>query len=424
MKIRLTDLIKEEALSEIKEEVLQADKKLKDGSGEGSDFLGWIDLPVDYDKDEYERIKKAGKKIQENSDVLVAIGIGGSYLGAQAVYSALTNSFKKSDTELIFTGNHLSSTEFYELKEYLKDKDFSINVISKSGTTTEPAVAFRLFKEILEERYSKEEAKKRIFATTDREKGALKTLADKEGYECFVIPDNVGGRYSVLTACGLLPLAACGINIDDLMQGARDMREETLNTDFSDNAVLQYVASRNALYRQGKDIEILVTYDPKLYYFTEWFIQLAGESEGKDGKGIYPSSVIFTTDLHSRGQIIQEGQRNIFETVIKIDTPKYDMEIKEDAENLDNLNYLVGKTVHEVNQVALEATVDAHTEGDVPNIVLTMDRLDEYNLGKLIYFFEYAIGASGYVLGVNPFNQPGVELYKSNMFKMLGKPGF
>ena len=424
MKIRLTDLIKEEALSEIKEEVLQADKKLKDGSGEGSDFLGWIDLPVDYDKDEYERIKKAGKKIQENSDVLVAIGIGGSYLGAQAVYSALTNSFEKADTELIFTGNHLSSTEFYELKEYLKDKDFSINVISKSGTTTEPAVAFRLFKEILEEKYSKEEAKERIFATTDREKGALKTLADKEGYECFVIPDNVGGRYSVLTACGLLPLAACGINIDDLMQGARDMREETLNTDFSDNAVLQYVASRNALYRQGKDIEILVTYDPKLYYFTEWFIQLAGESEGKDGKGIYPSSVIFTTDLHSRGQIIQEGQRNLFETVIKIDTPKYDMEIKEDAENLDNLNYLVGKTVHEVNQVALEATVDAHTEGDVPNIVLSIDRLDEYNLGKLIYFFEYAIGASGYVLGVNPFNQPGVELYKSNMFKMLGKPGF
>lgn len=424
MKIRLTDLIKEEALSEIKEEVLQADKKLKDGSGEGSDFLGWIDLPVDYDKDEYERIKKAGKKIQENSDVLVAIGIGGSYLGAQAVYSALTNSFEKSDTELIFTGNHLSSTEFYELKEYLKDKDFSINVISKSGTTTEPAVAFRLFKEILEEKYSKEEAKERIFATTDREKGALKTLADKEGYECFVIPDNVGGRYSVLTACGLLPLAACGINIDDLMQGARDMREEALNTDFADNAVLQYVASRNSLYRQGKDIEILVTYDPKLYYFTEWFIQLAGESEGKDGKGIYPSSVIFTTDLHSRGQIIQEGQRNIFETVIKIDTPKYDMEIKEDEENLDNLNYLVGKTVHEVNQVALEATVDAHTEGDVPNIVLTMDKLDEYNLGKLIYFFEYAIGASGYVLGVNPFNQPGVELYKSNMFKMLGKPGF
>lgn len=424
MKIRLTDLIKEEALSEIKEEVLQADKKLKDGSGEGRDFLGWIGLPVDYDKDEYERIKKAGKKIQENSDVLVAIGIGGSYLGAQAVYSALTNSFEKSDTELIFTGNHLSSTEFYELKEYLKDKDFSINVISKSGTTTEPAVAFRLFKEILEEKYSKEEAKERIFATTDREKGALKTLADKEGYECFVIPDNVGGRYSVLTACGLLPLAACGINIDDLMQGARDMREETLNTDFADNAVLQYVASRNSLYRQGKDIEILVTYDPKLYYFTEWFIQLAGESEGKDGKGIYPSSVIFTTDLHSRGQIIQEGQRNIFETVIKIDTPKYDMEIKEDEENLDNLNYLVGKTVHEVNQVALEATVDAHTEGDVPNIVLTMDKLDEYNLGKLIYFFEYAIGASGYVLGVNPFNQPGVELYKSNMFKMLGKPGF
>lgn len=424
MKIRLTDLIKKEALAEIKEEVLQADKKLKEGSGEGNDFLGWIDLPVDYDKDEYERIKKAGKKIQENSDVLVAIGIGGSYLGAQAVYSALTNSFEKSETELIFTGNHLSSTEFYELKEYLKDKDFSINVISKSGTTTEPAVAFRLFKEILEEKYSKEEARERIFATTDRKKGALKTLADKEGYECFVIPDNVGGRYSVLTACGLLPLAACGINIDDLMQGARDMREETLNTDFADNAVLQYVASRNALYRQGKDIEILVTYEPKLYYFTEWFIQLAGESEGKDGKGIYPSSVIFTTDLHSRGQIIQEGQRNIFETVIKIDNPKYDMEIKEDKENLDNLNYLVGKTVHEVNQVALEATVEAHLEGDVPNVVLTMDRLDEYNLGKMIYFFEYSIGASGYVLGVNPFNQPGVELYKSNMFKMLGKPGF
>lgn len=424
MKINLEKSFYEEKLNDIKDEVLDAQTKLLEGKGEGSDFLGWIDLPINYDKEEFSRIKKASEKIRKDSDVLVAIGIGGSYLGAKAVLHALTNSFEKNKPEVIFTGNHLSSTEMVELKEYLKDKDFSINVISKSGTTTEPAIAFRIFKELLEEKYGEEEAKGRIFATTDKEKGALKTLANNKGYETFVVPDNVGGRFSVLTAVGLLPLAVAGIDIDKLMEGAKDYRQKVLNTDFEENEVLKYVATRNLLNRNGKDIEILVSYEPKLQYFNEWWKQLFGESEGKDNKGIFPTSVVFTTDLHSLGQIIQEGKRNIFETVISVDKPIHDIEIKEDEDNLDGLNYLKGKTVDEVNKVATEATIEAHVTGKVPNIVLNLERIDEYNIGKLIYFFEYAIGVSGYVLGVNPFNQPGVEEYKNNMFRMLEKPGY
>ncbi|QZO76622.1 glucose-6-phosphate isomerase [Helcococcus kunzii] len=424
MKIELQNAGVVDKLSDIKEELLKVEETLLEGKGEGNDFLGWIDLPINYDKDEFERIKKAAEKIRKDSDVLVAIGIGGSYLGAKAVINALSNSFSKSKPEVIFTGNHLSSTEIVELKEYLKDKDFSINVISKSGTTTEPAVAFRIFKELLEEKYSKEEAQGRIYATTDKEKGALKTLATNMGYETFVVPDNVGGRFSVLTAVGLLPMAVAGGDIEKLMQGAADYREEIFDKDFEENPVLQYAAARNLLNRDGKDIEILVTYEPKLSFFNEWWKQLAGESEGKDNKGLFPTSVVFTTDLHSLGQIIQQGKRNIFETVISVDSPKHDVDIKEDAENLDGLNYLVGKSVDEVNKVAMEATIEAHVAGNVPNILITMDKIDEYNLGKYIYFFEYAIGVSGYLLGVNPFNQPGVEDYKNNMFRMLEKPGY
>ncbi|WP_282926824.1 glucose-6-phosphate isomerase, partial [Helcococcus kunzii] len=341
MKIELQNAGVVDKLSDIKEELLKAEETLLEGKGEGNDFLGWIDLPINYDKDEFERIKNAAEKIRKDSDILVAIGIGGSYLGAKAVINALSNSFSKSKPEVIFTGNHLSSTEIVELKEYLKDKDFSINVISKSGTTTEPAVAFRIFKELLEEKYSKEEAQGRIYATTDKEKGALKTLATNMGYETFVVPDNVGGRFSVLTAVGLLPIAVAGGDIEKLMQGAADFREEIFDKDFEENPVLQYAAARNLLNRDGKDIEILVTYEPKLSFFNEWWKQLAGESEGKDNKGLFPTSVVFTTDLHSLGQIIQQGKRNIFETVISVDSPKNDVDIKEDAENLDGLNYLV-----------------------------------------------------------------------------------
>lgn len=424
MKIELQNANVSDKLSGIEEEVLKSEELLLEGNGEGSDFLGWIDLPINYDKDEFDRIKKSAEKIRKDSDILVAIGIGGSYLGAKAVINALSNSFSKSKPEVIFTGNHLSSTEIVELKEYLKDKDFSINVISKSGTTTEPAVAFRIFKELLEERYSEEEAKGRIYATTDKEKGALKTLASNMGYESFVVPDNVGGRFSVLTAVGLLPIAVAGGDIDKLMQGAADYRDEIFDKDYNENPALQYAAARNLLNREGKDIEILVTYEPKLSYFNEWWKQLAGESEGKDNKGLFPASVVFTTDLHSLGQIIQQGKRNIFETVISVETPKHDIDIKEDAEDLDGLNYLVGKSVDQVNKVAMEATMEAHVDGGVPNILITMDKIDEYNLGKYIYFFEYAIGVSGYLLGVNPFNQPGVEDYKNNMFRMLEKPGY
>ncbi len=424
MKLNLEHSLYIDELSSIKEEVVKANEKLLGREGEGNDFLGWIDLPVDYDKEEFERILKAGEKIRSNSDVILAIGIGGSYLGAKAVYEALRNPYKRTKPELIFVGNNLSSTEIYDIKEYLKDKDFSINVISKSGTTTEPAIAFRIFKELLEEKYSPEEAKKRIFATTDRQRGALKTLATNMDYETFVVPDDVGGRFSVLSAVGLLPLAAVGINIQKLMEGAQASREEILAKDFEQNGALLYAGMRNLLHREGKDIEILGAYEEKLRYFAEWWKQLCGESEGKDGKGIFPASVIFTTDLHSIGQMIQEGKRNIFETIITVDSVDYDLDIKEDDEDLDGLNYLVGKTVDEVNKIASIATTKAHVTGNVPNMILHLERIDEYNLGKMIYFFEYAIGVSGYLLGVNPFNQPGVEEYKKNMFVMLEKPGY
>lgn len=424
MKLNFDYGIFKDEWKKLKEEVLLADQKLKEGDGEGSDFLGWIDLPINYDKEEFKRIKKASERIKLNSDVLIAIGIGGSYLGAETVISALSNTYKKNGTEVIFVGNHLSSTEIYELADYIKEKEFSINVISKSGTTTEPAIAFRIFKEILETKYGEKESKNRIFATTDKEKGALKTLAKQNDYETFVVPDNVGGRFSVLTAVGLLPIAVAGFDIEKLMQGAEDYREITLNNNFEENDVLKYAAFRNYLYKNGKNIEIMAVYEPKLRFFTEWWKQLFGESEGKDNKGIFPASVVFTTDLHSLGQIIQDGERNIFETVIEVKKPAYDFVIQEDKDNLDGLNYLAGKTVDEVNKVATKATMDAHVEGNVPNLFLQIEELNEYNLGQLIYFFEYAVGVSGYVLGVNPFNQPGVETYKRNMFQMLGKPGF
>lgn len=424
MKINLENSFFYESLNYIKGEVLKADELLKNREGKGSDFLGWIDLPENYDKDEFERILKAAEKIRNNSDVLIAIGIGGSYLGAKAINDALLNSYEKAKPEVIFVGNHLSSLEMYELLEYVKDKDFSINVISKSGTTTEPAIAFRIFKEALENKYSKEEARERIFATTDREKGALKTLATNMEYETFVVPDDVGGRFSVLTAVGLLPLAVAGVDIRKLMEGAKFERKLALEREFEENAELQYAAIRNILYRKGKEIEILVNYEPKLRNVAEWWKQLYGESEGKVEKGLFPVSVGFTTDLHSLGQMIQDGPKNIFETVISVKQPKIDIEIKKDEEDLDGLNYLAGKTVDYVNKKACEATIEAHVTGKVPNIVLEIEKIDEYNLGRLLYFFEYAVGVSGYVLGVNPFDQPGVEEYKKNMFRLLEKPGF
>ncbi|MDO5026825.1 MAG: glucose-6-phosphate isomerase [Tissierellia bacterium] len=411
-------------LSEIKDQVLQAKDLLLSGKGQGNDYLGWIKHPVAYDVKEYKRIKEAAEKIRRQSKVLVAIGIGGSYLGAQAVIDALNKSYEKPDLEVIFVGNHLSSTQTKELIDYIYDKDFSINVISKSGTTTEPAVAFRIFKEILEERYGLEEARERIYATTDSQKGALKTLASKMGYETFVVPDDIGGRFSVLSAVGLLPIAAAGFDIDQLMKGAKDQMDEAIEKDFEENSALQYAAMRNLLYRDGKKIEILASYEPKLRNIMEWWKQLYGESEGKDHKALFPVSVSFTTDLHSLGQIIQDGERIIFETVIRVEKPLYDLEIKEDAEDLDGLNYLAGKTMDYVNKAALMATVQAHVSGQVPNMILEMEKIDEYNLGSLFYFFEFAAGVSGYILGVNPFNQPGVEEYKKNMFKILEKPGY
>lgn len=424
IKINLENVLLKEDVSVLKEEVLDANKTLLSKTGEGNDFLGWQELPKDYDKEEFARIKEAAKKIRSNSDVLVAIGIGGSYLGAKAVIDALTNSYEKPEVEVLFAGHHLSSTETQELLDYLDGKDFSINVISKSGTTTEPAVAFRIFKEKLEEKYGIEGAKERIFATTDKSRGALKTLATNMGYETFVVPDNVGGRFSVLTAVGLLPIAAAGFDIDELMAGARDGMEAYPETPFEDNAAFQYVAARNLLYKNGKKMEILVNYEPKLKNVSEWWKQLYGESEGKDGKGLFPVSVGFTTDLHSLGQMIQDGEKIFFETVLRVNEPKQDIELKSDEQDLDGLNYLVGKTMDYVNQTALRATVQAHVSGNVPNIILDMEKIDERNLGRLIYFFEYSVALSGYIIGVNPFNQPGVEEYKKNMFRLLEKPGY
>ncbi|MDT0697370.1 MULTISPECIES: glucose-6-phosphate isomerase [Staphylococcus] len=399
---------------------------IHEGTGAGSDFLGWVDLPVDYDKEEFARIQKSAKQIQSNSDVLVVIGIGGSYLGARSAIEMLTPAFKKNEDtpEIIFAGHHLSSTYTQELIDYLEGKDFSVNVISKSGTTTEPAVAFRLFKKLLEEKYGKEEAVKRIFATTDKEKGALKQLATNEGYESFIVPDDVGGRFSVLTAVGLLPIAVAGIDIESMMSGAAKAREELSSDDVSENIAYQYATIRNILYSKGYTTEMLINYEPSLQYFNEWWKQLFGESEGKDLKGIYPSSANFTTDLHSLGQYVQEGRRFLFETVLKVESPKHVITIEEDPEDLDGLNYLAGKTVDDVNTKAFEGTLLAHTDGGVPNLVVKVPQLDAFTYGYLVYFFETAVAMSGYQLGVNPFNQPGVEAYKQNMFALLGKPGF
>lgn len=396
------------------------------------DFVGWLELPTNYDKQEFKRIKKSAKKIAKESDVLIVIGIGGSYLGARAVIESLTSTFcnllsnkQRKYPQILYVGNNISSNYMNELIEYVRDKDFSINVISKSGTTTEPAIAFRIFREILENKYGIDEARSRIYATTDKEKGALKTLADNEGYETFVVPDNIGGRYSVLTAVGLLPIAVAGIDVDKLMEGAKDAQERFNDPDLKYNECYQYAVARNILYtKQEKDIEILVNYEPKMHYFTEWWKQLYGESEGKDHKGIFPAGVEFTTDLHSMGQYIQDGRRNLFETVISIKEPNSDITINPDDDNLDGLNYLAGKTMDYVNKKAMEATIKAHVTGDVPNIVIEMNKLDEKNLGELIYFFEKACAVSGMILGVDPFNQPGVEEYKKNMFHLLEKPGY
>lgn len=417
-----------EKFDSMRSEVSAAHKMLTEGTGLGSDFLGWLDLPVNYDKDEFRRIKESAEKIKKDSEVLVVLGIGGSYLGARAVIEFIKsnnyNLLKKDTPDIYFGGNTISSSAVAELMQLIDSRDFSINVISKSGTTTEPAIAFRIFKEILEKKYGKEEAAKRIYVTTDRQKGALKALADAEGYETFVVPDDVGGRYSVLTAVGLLPIAVAGIDIDALMQGAADAREAYASDDLDNNDCYRYAAVRNMLYRDGKAIEMLAAYEPSMTLWCEWFKQLFGESEGKDGKGLFPASAIFSTDLHSLGQYIQQGERCLFETVLWVKEPKTDVEIGFEEANGDGLNFVAGKTVHYVNRKAFEGTVLAHTDGDVPNIILELDKQDEYNLGYMIYFFEKACGLSGYLLGVNPFDQPGVESYKKNMFALLGKPGY
>ncbi len=423
--------ISERNIMEYKEEVENIHKDLHNRANEEKDFVGWLELPTNYDKKEFERIKKAANKIKKESDILLVIGIGGSYLGARAVIEALTSTFynmlpetDRKYPQILYAGNNLSPNYINELIEYIGDKDFSVNVISKSGTTTEPAIAFRIFREILENKYGIDEARSRIYATTDKAKGALKTLADKEGYEEFVVPDNIGGRYSVLTAVGLLPIATAGIDIDKIMGGARIAQNRYNDSNLKYNECYQYAVARNILYKLYKNTEILVNYEPKMHYFTEWWKQLFGESEGKEEKGIFPAGVDFTTDLHSMGQYIQEGRRNLFETVISVNEPNSDIKIQPDEDNLDGLNYLAGKTVDYVNKKAMEGTIEAHVTGDVPNIKITLDKLDEINLGQLIYFFEKACSVSGMILGINPFDQPGVEKYKKNMFHLLEKPGY
>ena len=411
--------------------VESAKEVLVSKSGAGNDFLGWIDLPVDYDKEEFARIQKAAEKIRNDSEVLLVIGIGGSYLGARAAIEFLRHSFYniipkelRKTPEIYFVGNSISSTYIKHLMDVIGDRDFSINMISKSGTTTEPAIAFRVFKEMLEKKYGKTEAAARIYATTDKERGSLKNLANEEGYESFVVPDDVGGRFSVLTAVGLLPIAVSGADIEKLMEGAQAAREEALTAPFEENSALKYAAVRNILLRKGKQIEIMANYEPSVHYISEWWKQLYGESEGKDQKGIFPASVDLTTDLHSMGQFIQDGSRNIFETVINIETSKETITIGEEPTDLDGLNYLAGKTVDFVNKSAMNGTILAHTDGNVPNTVVNVPEVSEFCLGQLFYFFEFACGVSGYTLGVNPFNQPGVESYKKNMFALLGKPGY
>ncbi len=420
--------ISQEEYQAIAPQIKVSHELLHNKTGLGNDFLGWLDLPVDYDKDEFARIKKAADKIKADTDVFVVIGIGGSYLGARAAIEFLKspnyNVLPKDTPDIYFTGNSISSTALSELLEICKGKRVSINMISKSGTTTEPAIAFRVFRELLEKEYGKEGAKERIYCTTDRAKGTLKQLADKEGYQTFVVPDDVGGRFSVLTAVGLLPIAVSGADIDALMQGAAKAREELCCTELEKNPCYQYAAIRNILYRKGKKIEMLVSYEPSFTMMNEWWKQLFGESEGKDQKGLFPASVVFSTDLHSMGQFIQDGTRTMFETVVQIDKPKYELTIGTDPENVDGLNFLSGKTVDFVNKKAFEGTVLAHTDGKVPNVILSIPEVSETELGYLIYFFEKACAVSGYTMCLNPFNQPGVESYKKNMFALLGKPGY
>ncbi len=420
--------VSDEEILSYQDKITAAHEALHNKTGAGSDFTGWVDLPVDYDKEEFARIKAAAERIKKNSDVLIVIGIGGSYLGARAaiefIKSQNYNDLRKGTPAIYFSGNSISSSSLSELIEICDGKDFSVNVISKSGTTTEPAIAFRIFREMLTEKYGKEGAAERIFVTTDKEKGTLKNLADKEGYETFVVPDDVGGRYSVLTAVGLLPIAAAGIDIDALMLGAASAREELMSTDINENDCYKYVAIRNALYAKGKKTEMFISYEPCFTMMNEWLKQLFGESEGKENKGLFPTSAIFSTDLHSLGQYIQEGERIMFETVVSFKKPKKEIFIKEDPENVDGLNFLTGKSISFVNEKAYQGTVLAHNDGGVPNIIIKADDMTETSLGYLIYFFEKACAISGYVLGINPFDQPGVESYKRNMFALLGKPGY
>ena len=418
-------------IMEYSEKVEKIHDELQKKADDENEFLGWLNLPVNYDKNEFKRIKKCAEKIKKDSEILVVIGIGGSYLGARAVIESLSNTFynylskeERKTPQVLFVGNNISSNYLVDLIELIGNRDLSINVISKSGTTTEPAIAFRIFREFLETKYGVEEARKRIYVTTDKEKGALKKLSEQEEYETFVIPDNVGGRYSVLTAVGLLPIAVAGINIDKLMDGAKFAKEKYADKNLKYNDCYRYAVARNILYKDKKDIEILVTYEPKMHYLIEWWKQLFGESEGKKNKGIYPSGAEFTTDLHSMGQYIQEGRRNLFETVINIEKIDSNMIIHRDEDDLDGLNYLTGKSMDYVNKKAMEGTIEAHVDGGVPNIVINMEKLDEETLGHLLYFFELACSMSGKLLGVNPFDQPGVEKYKKNMFKLLGKPGY
>ena len=423
--------ISDHEIESMKKIAENAKAELLSREGAGNDFLGWIDLPVDYDKEEFARIKEAAKRIKGDSEVLLVIGIGGSYLGARAAIEFLRHNFYnmvskeiRKTPEIYFVGNSISSTYLKHLVDVIGERDFSVNIISKSGTTTEPAIAFRIFKGMLEKKYGKEGAAKRIYATTDKARGALKNLATEEGYETFVVPDDVGGRFSVLTAVGLLPIAVSGADIDKLMEGAADAREHALNDGYEENDAVTYAAVRNILLRKGKAIEILANYEPSLHYVSEWWKQLYGESEGKDQKGIYPASVDLTTDLHSMGQFIQDGNRIMFETVLNVEESTEEIVIEEEPVDLDGLNYLTGKTVDFVNKSAMNGTMLAHTNGNVPNLVVKIPKQDEFALGQLFYFFEFACGVSGYILGVNPFNQPGVESYKKNMFALLGKPGY
>lgn len=418
-------------LNSLQDEINHAHDALHNKTGAGNEYLGWLDLPANYDKNEFEEIKLAAENIKKTSDVLVVIGIGGSYLGSRAAIEMLTHSFqnqltneKRRAPQVLYVGHHMSATYINDLFDVLAGKDISVNIISKSGTTTEPAVAFRILKKYMEEKYGKTEASERIYVTTDQAKGALKEISIKENYQTFVIPEDVGGRFSVLTAVGLLPIAVSGISIDEMMQGAKQAMTELTDTQLDNNPCYQYAAARNILYRDGKSLEILVGYEPKLHYFQEWWKQLYGESEGKDGKGIFPAAANFSTDLHSLGQYIQDGQRTLFQTLLHIEEPESDFTIEANEDNADGLNYLAGKTVNEVNDKVYEGALLAHIDGAVPNLIIDLPKLDAFTFGYLVYFFEKACAISGYVLGVNPFDQPGVEDYKVNMFKLLEKPGF